>query len=238
DVALKILPESVTGDPNRVARFRREAHVLAALNHPNIGSIYGLDEADERQFLVLELVDGETLAHRLRRGPLSVREALTTATQIANALEAANEKGIVHRDLKPANIALARGGVKVLDFGIAKATDVGGADDETFGVANTRPGVMLGSAAYMSPEQACGAAVDKRADVWAFGAVLYEMLAGRAAFARDTAAETFSAILSDQPDWTRLPAAVPGSVQRLLRRCLERDPRRRLHDIADARLEI
>jgi Tol biopolymer transport system component len=247
DVALKILPESFTHDPERIARFTREAQVLASLNHPHIGAIYGLDEANGTQFLVLELVDGETLANHIVKGPLPVDEALAIATQIAAALEAAHEKGIIHRDLKPANIGLTKEGqVKVLDFGLAKATEVpsSGAVDLTNSPTLTSPvtmtgvGVILGTAAYMSPEQARGQPVDKRTDIWAFGCVLYELLTGRTAFARGTITDTLAAIVERDPGWEALPASTPHVIVRLVRRCLEKDPRRRLHDISDARIEM
>ena len=244
DVAIKILPQVFTADPDRLARFDREARVLASLNHPNIGAIYGLEEAAGVRGLVLELVDGETLADRLRRGPIPVAEALSIARQIADALDAAHEKGIVHRDLKPANIKITPDGtVKVLDFGLAKAAAGDGArpdltDSPTITVAGTREGVILGTAAYMSPEQARGQAVDKRADIWAFGCVLYEMLTGRPAFGRDTITDTLAALVEREPDWSRLPAGVSLNLRRLLQRCVDKDPKRRLRDIADARYEI
>src|SRR5262249_18107870 len=197
EVALKILPDSFTHDPERVARFRREAQVLAALNHSHIAQIYGLDEANGQQFLVLELVDGESLDKRIARGPIPVDEALGIAKQIAEALEAAHERGIIHRDLKPANIALTKDGtVKVLDFGLAKAFDQSSASSggatmsPTLSVHATQAGVILGTAAYMAPEQARGKVVDRRADIWAFGCVVYEMITGRPAFARETVTDT------------------------------------------------
>jgi eukaryotic-like serine/threonine-protein kinase len=247
DVALKILPDSFARDPERVTRFKREAQVLAALNHPHIAAIYGLEDTNGLQFLVLELVDGETLADRLRRGPLPLDEALAIARQIADALEAAHEKNIIHRDLKPANIALTKHGqVKVLDFGLAKAT--AGANGASTDLANsptltspammTGAGVILGTAAYMSPEQARGQAVDKRTDIWAFGCVLYEMLTGRPAFPGATVSDTIAAILSRDPEWKTLPRSTGEKIRDLLRRCLQKDPNRRLHDIADARIEV
>ena len=218
-VAIKILPRAFTNDPERLARFEREARLLAALNHPHIGAIYGLEEADGVRGLVLELVAGETLAARLHRGPIPVSEALTIARQIADALDAAHEKGIVHRDLKPANIKVTPDGtVKVLDFGLAKF-DVRGPDDgraglqsdlpsaPTITIDGTEAGRILGTAAYMSPEQTRGESVDKRADIWAFGCVLYEMLTGRAAFGGDTPSDTIAAILEGEPEWSALPAA-------------------------------
>ena len=242
DVAIKILPRAFTNDPDRLARFEREARVLASLNHPHVGAIYGVEEAGDLRALVLELVEGDTLADRISRGPMAVREALPIARQIADALDAAHEKGIVHRDLKPANIKITPGGVvKVLDFGLAKA----GSIDESVNVANsptltaaTRHGVILGTTAYMSPEQARGQVVDKRADVWAFGCVLYEMLAGRAVFGRGTLTDTLAAIIEREPDWSALPAGTPASVRTLLIRCLEKDPRRRLRDIGDVSFDL
>ena len=246
EVALKILPDSFTDDPARLARFRREAQILAALNHPHIAQIYGLDEANGTQFLVLELVDGESLDKRIARGPIPIDESVQIARQIAEALEIAHEKGIIHRDLKPANIALTNEGqVKVLDFGLAKATDaVGLASDLANSPTLTSPatmsgvGIILGTAAYMSPEQAKGMAVDRRADVFAFGCVLYEMLTRRRVFAGDTVTETLASLLKSEPDWTALPPDTPASIRRLLRRCLQKDMSRRLQTAGDARLEI
>ena len=244
DVAIKILPRLFTTDPERRARFDREARLLASLNHPHIGAIYGVEDMDGTPALILELVDGDTLADRLERGPIAISEALNIARQIADALEAAHEKGIIHRDLKPANIKITPDGVvKVLDFGLAKAAsgDASGPDltqSPTLTIGGTRDGVILGTAAYMSPEQARGKPVDKRTDLWAFGCVLYEMLTSRPAFASDTISDTIARILERDPDWRALPAATPPSVTRLLRRCLDKDPKRRLHDIADARIEI
>ena len=243
DVAIKILPAVFTSDPERLARFEREARVLASLNHPNIATIHGV-EGNDVQALVMELVDGETLAERIARGPLRVADALAIATQIADALDAAHEKGIVHRDLKPANIKITPiGTVKVLDFGLAKAAegDVASPDlthSPTISAIGTRGGVILGTAAYMSPEQARGLVVDKRTDNWAFGCVLYEMLTGRAAFAGATLSDIVAAILTREPDWTQMPADTPAAMRRVLRRCLEKDARRRLRDIADARLDL
>ena len=244
DVAIKILPRIFTTDPERLVRFDREARVLAALNHPNIGAIYGLEDVDGVPALILELVDGDTLAEPIARGPTSIGEALIIGRQIAEALEAAHEKGIVHRDLKPANIKITPTGVvKVLDFGLAKAAsgDASGPDLTqlpTVTGGGTRDGVILGTAAYMSPEQARGQVVDKRTDIWAFGCVLYEMLTGRAAFARATQTDTLAAIIEREPDWTALPPDVPRAVRALLRRCLEKDPKRRTRDIGDVRLDI
>jgi serine/threonine-protein kinase len=247
-VAIKILPDSFAHDPDRLARFEREAKTLASLNHSNIAAIYGFEKADGIRALVMELVDGPTLAERIAQGPIPVDEALPIAKQIAEALEAAHEQGIIHRDLKPANIKLRSDGtVKVLDFGLAKALDpmaAVGAADATVSPTITSPammtgvGVLLGTAAYMSPEQARGKPVDKRADIWAFGAVLYEMLTRTRAFGGEDVGDTLVAVLSKQPDWSALPPQTPLSVRRLLRRTLERDRRGRLADIADARLEL
>jgi Tol biopolymer transport system component len=244
DVAIKILPRTFTTDPERLARFEREARMLAALNHPHIGAIYGLEDADGVPGLVLELVEGPTLAERLAGGPLPVTEALTIARQIADALDTAHEKGIIHRDLKPANIKITPDGVvKVLDFGLAKvlAGDAAGPDlseSPTITLGATREGVLLGTAAYMSPEQARGQVVDKRTDIWAFGCVLFEMLAGHAVLAGNTLSDTIAAILGGEPAWDQLPAATPPNIRPLLRRCLDRNPKRRLRDVGDARIEI
>ena len=241
EVALKILPAALVADPERVARFRREAQVLAALNHPNIGAIYGVDDADSMQFLVLELVDGESLDKRIARGPIPVEETLDIANQIAEALEAAHEKGIVHRDLKPANIALARdGSVKVLDFGLAKATDVtnGSPVTVTTSPTITTPammtgvGVILGTAAYMSPEQARGRPADKRSDVWAFGCVLYEMLAGKRAFEGEDLTEVLAAVVKSEPDWSAIPADVAPHVVPVIKKCVAKDRKARLPDVS------
>jgi serine/threonine protein kinase/Tol biopolymer transport system component len=243
DVAIKILARAFTSDPERLARFEREARMLAALNHPHIGAIYGVEEADGIPALILELIAGPTLADRLAKGPMPLHDSLTTARQIADALEAAHEKGIVHRDLKPANIKItADGVVKVLDFGLAKAVTSGSTPDlaqsPTVTVDGTRDGVILGTAAYMSPEQARGEAVDKRTDIWAFGCVLYELLTGQVAFRGKTIPDTLAAILEREPDWALLPITTVGSVRRLLERCLEKEPKRRLRDIGDAALEL
>ncbi len=243
-IALKILPRAFASDPQRVARFRREARVLASLNHPNIGSIHGVEEVKGVSALVLELVDGRTLAERLSDGPLPTADALRVARQLADALEAAHEKGIVHRDLKPANIKFTSDGVvKVLDFGIAKAFAEDSADQNvalapTITGDGTRQGVILGTAAYMSPEQSRGQPVDKRTDIWAFGCVLFEMLAGSPAFARETLSDTIAAVIEREPEWKALPEATPSGIRRLLMRCLQKDKHRRLHDMADARLEL
>jgi serine/threonine-protein kinase len=246
DVAIKVLPELFATDPDRLARFTREAQTLAALNHPNIAQIYGV--IDHPAALVMEYADGDELSAIIARGPLPVADALAIARQIGDALEAAHEQGIVHRDLKPANIKVkADGTVKVLDFGLAKAMDpVSSAGPEgpaynavnspTFTAQYTQMGVVLGTAAYMAPEQARGRAVDKRADIWAFGVVVFEMLTGRQTFAGDTISEVMASVMKDDPDWTRLPPALPPQLLRLLRRCLVKDPKQRLRDIGDARL--
>ena len=242
DVAIKVLPPGFVADYERLERFEREARILAALNHPHIATIYSIEDVDEASVLVLELVEGETLAHRLLRGPVPVGEAMPIARQIAEALEAAHEKGIIHRDLKPANIALTSNGVvKVLDFGLAKASDATAADaseSPTLTLTAEQDGVRLGTAPYMSPEQTRGQAVDKRTDIWAFGCVLFEMLTGRVAFGGKTSSDFIAAILERDPDWSALPTPTPAAVRRLLRRCLEKDLKVRLPDIAVARLEI
>jgi Tol biopolymer transport system component len=245
DVAIKVLPRAMTADPDRLARLEREARILAALNHPNICAIYGLEEADGVRFLILELVDGETLGQRLAmlhvRNPqstgLPIDEVLTLARQIAEALEVAHDKGIVHRDLKPANVTITADGVaKVLDFGLAKPASAEASGSDPIGV--TQAGVILGTAAYMSPQQARGQVVDKRADIWAFGCVLYEMLTGRVAFAGETVSDTIGKILEREPDWSALPPTTPAVIRRLLHRCLTKDSRQRLRDIGDVRIEI
>ena len=249
DVAIKVLPAHLTHDPERRARFAREARVLGTLNHPHIGAIYGLEETDGVTGLVLELVDGPSLANRLRRGPIKIRETLTISRQIAEALDAAHEKGIVHRDLKPANIVLqgasgSAGGprAKVLDFGLAKplfgVLSDGLPGSSSGAIEGTDEGRILGTPAYMSPEQARGQPVDKRTDIWAFGCVCFEMLTGRSPFAGQTVSETVARILEREPDWTLLPSDTPPAVQTLLRRCLRKDPDRRLRDIGDARIEL
>jgi eukaryotic-like serine/threonine-protein kinase len=243
DVALKVLPQRFALDPDRSARFRREAQLLATLNHPNIGALYGLEESNGGQALVLELVDGPTLADRIALGPISLKEALPIARHIAEAVEAAHEKGIIHRDLKPANIKIARNGVvKVLDFGLAKVWDGAPQSDLSASPRLTATdlgeGILLGTPAYMSPEQARGQPLDRRTDIWAFGCVLFEMLAGRPPFAGDTISDTLAAILEREPDGTMLPANTPVLIRRLLRRCLEKDRKRRLDSVSDARLEI
>jgi serine/threonine-protein kinase len=244
EVAIKVLPKAFTSDRERLARFEREARVLATFNHPNIAAIYGVEHADGVQALVLELVEGETLADRITRESVSVREALMIARQIAEALNAAHEKGIVHRDLKPANIKITREGVaKVLDFGLAKLATADGATADlaqspTLTAGGTREGILLGTAAYMSPEQARGQAVDKRTDIWAFGCVLYEMLTGQRPFEGATITDTLTAIIGRDVDWAALPTETPAGIRRLLHRCLAKERRQRLSDAADARLEI
>ena len=245
DVALKVLPDLFAGDPDRLARFEREARVLASLKHPNIAGIYGFEEAGGVRALVLEFVDGETLADRIARGPLPVQEALGIGRQVADALAAAHEGGIIHRDLKPANIKITpSGSVKVLDFGLAKALDTEATRSDVSlsptltSPVGTRLGIILGTAAYMSPEQARGKVVDKRSDLWAFGCVLYEMLTGRHAFEGDEVTDVIARIIERDVDLRVLPPATPLSIRRLLRRCLEKDRNRRLADASDARLEI
>ena len=244
DVAVKLLPEGVAEDPQRLARFEREARLLASLNHTNIAILHGLEEHEGHCFLVMELVAGEDLATWIGRGPIPVDEALETARQIAEGLEAAHEKGIIHRDLKPANVMLSpEGKVKILDFGLAKAwqpeeTDADLADSPTLTAQMTAAGVLLGTAAYMSPEQARGKAVDTRADIWAFGVLLWEMLTGQRLFEGEAASDVLAAVLRDEPDWQALPGNAPPAVRRLLRRCLRRDLGKRLRHIGDARLEL
>ena len=250
DVAIKALPPVFASDPGRLTRFEREAQTLAALNDPHIAQIYGVVElpadAGSQSALVMELVEGDDVAQRIARGPVPVDEAVAIATQIAEALEAAHDLGIIHRDLKPANVKVRPDGmVKVLDFGLAKAlagdpAAAGAAisNSPTFTSPMTQLGVILGTAAYMAPEQARGKTVDRRADIWAFGVVLFEMLAGRAAFASETVTDTMSAVISRDPDWAALPQATPQNVRRLLRRCLEKDPRKRLQAIGEARIAL
>ena len=243
EVAIKVLPEGFTEDAERVARFQREAQVLASLNHPNIAAIYGLEESDGIRALVMELVEGPTLADRVAAGPIPVDEALAIARQIAEALEVAHERGIVHRDLKPANVKVTPDDtVKVLDFGLAKvfADETPDADlshSPTL-LKGTQAGMILGTAAYMSPEQAKGKAVDKRSDIWAFGCVLFEMLTGKQAFIGETLTDTLAAVVRAEPEWDTLPASTPEVIQRLLRRCLTKDLKQRLRDIGEARIQI
>jgi len=243
DVAIKVLPEAFASDPARLARFRREAQVLATLNHPHIAAIYGMEESSGVEALVLELVEGDTLAERLARGRMPMDEVLEVARQIGDGLEAAHERGIVHRDLKPANVKITPDGkVKVLDFGLAKALseDTSSPDvshSPTLTAAATQAGVVIGTAAYMSPEQARGRAIDKRSDIWSFGVVLYEMLSGRRCFEGETVSDVLAAVLRQDPDWSALPPETPAPSRALLRRCLERDPKKRLRDIGDAWLE-
>ena len=267
DVALKILPETMARDPQRMARFEREAQVLASLNHPNIAAIYGLEESNGVRALVMELVEGETLAERIsvavvsslpvRSGeftpphggikpPLQIDQSLPIAIQIAGALEYAHERGVIHRDLKPANVKITpEGTVKVLDFGLAKVLDpqdstttMDMANSPTLSAMATQAGIILGTAAYMSPEQARGQRVDRRADIWAFGCVLYEMLSGRKPFEGETISDVLAAVIRAEPEWTAVPDSTPPSIQRLVRRCLQKDQRQRLRDIGDARITI
>jgi eukaryotic-like serine/threonine-protein kinase len=242
EVALKIVPEAFAEDPDRMARFTREAQTLAALNHPHIAHVHGLEEGGGVRALVMELVEGEDLSARITRGPLAFGEALPIARQIAEALEAAHERAIVHRDLKPANIMLTTDGqVKVLDFGLAKATGPDGSSapglthSPTLTLAGTQAGVILGTAAYMSPEQAKGRAADKRSDVWAFGCVVFEMLTGRRAFEGEDLTDTIAAVVRGEPEWSALPADVPAQITLLPKRCLDKDRRTRVSDIAVAR---
>ena len=246
DVALKVLPDAFTADPDRLARFEREAKVLASLNHPNIGTIYGLEEAEGVKALVLELVEGPTLADRIKEGPIPIDEALPIAKQIAEALEAAHEQGVIHRDLKPANVKVRDDGtVKVLDFGLAKAFQPDASDPImsksptiSLTAAATQMGMVIGTAAYMAPEQAKGKAIDKRADLWAFGAVLYEMLAGARPFAGDDVSETLARVIDREPDWAALPDTVPPVLSTFLRRCLQKNPKKRIRDIGDVSLAM
>jgi eukaryotic-like serine/threonine-protein kinase len=244
DVALKLLPADVAHDPERRRRFEREARLLAALNHPGIGSLYGLEEADGILFLVMEVVEGRTLAEKLLRGPSPIAEALELARQIAEAIEAAHGRGILHRDLKPQNIKVTpEGRVKLLDFGLAKVLEAGDSDApfsdrQTATTDSTSAGLAVGTAPYMSPEQAKGDAADRRTDVWAFGCVLFEMVTGRRAFPGPTRSEAIAAVLAREPDWSALPSDTPSSVRMLLTRCLRKDKNERLHDIADARIEL
>ena len=245
DVAIKVLPAAVATDPDRLARFTREAQLLASLNHPHIAHVYGVEQDATTRALVMELVEGPTLADQIACGAIPLEDALPIARQIAEALDAAHERGIIHRDLKPANIKLTSdGSVKVLDFGLAKALGTGEASGSLAeellnsptitSPAMTQAGIILGTAAYMSPEQARGKPVDKRADIWAFGVVLYEMLTGRKLFAGETVSDTIAEVLKREFDWNALPAGTPPGVRRVLEHALQRDPRKRLRDIADA----
>src|SRR5262245_38164995 len=244
-VAIKSLPAAFAQDAERVARFKREAQLLAALSHPHIAGIHGFEESNGSQFLVLEFVDGETLADRLAKGPIPVAEALRLAREVIDALEAAHEKGIIHRDLKPGNVALtADGQVKVLDFGLARyeVGEPGSAVDltasPTLAYAGTQAGIILGTAAYMSPEQTKGKAVDKRSDVWAFGCLLFEMLTGKKAFEGEEVSDTLAAILRGEPEWSALPSDVPPAVRSLIKRCVERDRRQRIPDFSVMRFML
>jgi eukaryotic-like serine/threonine-protein kinase len=244
DVAVKVLPTSFARDPDRMARFEREAKLLASLDHTNIASIYGLEESDGTRALVMQLAEGPTLADRIAAGPIPVDESLRIARQIADALEYAHERGVVHRDLKPANIKISRDdSVKILDFGLAKAvqgeaSEVDAAKSPTLTHMATQAGILLGTAAYMSPEQAKAKPVDRRADIWAFGCVLYEMLTGKHAFPGETVTDTLAAVIKEDPDWSQLPKDTPVRVRVLLQRCLQKDPKQRLRDIGDARISL
>ena len=246
EVAIKVLPEAFAEDPDRLSRFQREAKLLASLNHPNVASVFGVHRFEDTRFLAMELVQGEDLSERLRRGRLPVDEALDIARQIAEALEAAHDSGVIHRDLKPANIKMtASGAVKILDFGLAKGLGPSGASAEmdltqlpTATSAGTVAGAILGTAPYMSPEQARGQAVDTRTDIWSFGCVVLECLTGKSLFGRETGSDSIGAVLQTDPDWTQLPPNTPQAVRRLLRRCLAKDKDKRLHHIADARIEL
>src|SRR5262245_60059661 len=259
DVAVKILPEMFAQDPERVARFEREARLLASLNHVNIAALYGLEQADGRHFLVMELVEGRTLAERIASGPIPVEEALKIALQITEALEAAHDKGVIHRDLKPANVKITPDSrVKVLDFGLAKAmsganaspagrshqgmdvapTETDRMNSPTLSVVATNAGVILGTAGYMSPEQAKGRAADQRSDIFSFGCLLYEMLTGRVTFDGETVAEVIASVLKQDADLSLIPANVHSRVVELIRRCLVKDAKRRWHAAADVRVEI
>ena len=243
EIAIKVLPEEFARDPSRVARFEREARMLAAVNHPTIAAIYGAEEDGSTRYIVMELVEGETLAERLSGGALPVADALRIGAGIVEALEVAHEKGVIHRDLKPANIKLNREGkVKVLDFGLAKAMDLPFAGDvsrtPTLVMDESRPGDIVGTPEFMSPEQARGKETDRRTDIWAFGCILFEMLSGKRAFTGETIPDALLAILDREPAWAALPVRTPPRVRELLARCLEKDPARRLRDAGDARLEL
>ncbi|MGH9365688.1 MAG: protein kinase domain-containing protein, partial [Thermoanaerobaculia bacterium] len=243
EVAIKVLPEAFARDPTRAARFEREARLLAAVNHPAIAAIYGAEASGSLQYIVMELVPGETLGEKLARGALELEESLLLSRQIAEALEGAHEKGVVHRDLKPSNIKVTpEGKVKVLDLGLAKAMEPPPSEDvsksPTIVAEQTRPGVILGTVEFMSPEQARGKPIDKRTDIWAFGCILFEMLSGKRAFSGETVSDILAAILDREPVWSALPARTPERIRELLHKCLEKDPGRRLRDAGDARLEL
>jgi Tol biopolymer transport system component len=244
EVAIKVLPEEFARDAERMARFQREAKLLATLNHTNIATIHGIEDSDNTHALVMELAEGPTLADRIRQGPIPVEEAIPIARQMADALEYAHERGIIHRDLKPANVKVAPDDtVKILDFGLAKAMEIESpaaeqANSPTLSHLATQAGVLLGTAAYMAPEQAKGKPVDRRADIWAFGCVLYEMLTGKSAFRGETMTETLAAVIKNEPDWSLIPDATPTRVRVLLQRCFQKDPRQRLRDMGDARISL
>jgi serine/threonine protein kinase len=244
DVAIKVLPEAFSQDKERLERFEREARLLAQLNHPNIATLHGLEEHEGQQFLIMELVEGETLAERIAKGPLSVKEAISLFTQIADGLEAAHEKGIVHRDLKPANIKITpEGRIKILDFGLAKAFSP---EDSVSAATSQSPtltkgtalGAIMGTASYMSPEQATGRPVDRRTDVWAFGCCLYEALSGKKAFDGETATDAIAAVVKSEPDWAALPSTLPSRLREVLERCLTKERNERLRDAGDAIYEL
>src|SRR5262245_13410852 len=244
DVAIKVLPEALAKDPARVARFRREARLLASVNHPLIAAIYGVEDLGDVPCIVMELVPGETLAERLAHGALPLEESLAIGRQVAEGLEAAHEAGLVHRDLKPANIKVTpQGKLKILDFGLAKVLETPSSSEElssfpTQVADETRPGVVLGTLEFMSPEQARGKPVDKRTDIWAFGCILFEMLSGTRPFAGETPSDVIAAVLTAEPEWRALPSDTPPRIRELLTRCLQKDPSRRLRDMGDARIEI
>src|SRR5271156_2019323 len=244
DVALKVLPEAFARDAERMARFQREAKVLASLSHPNIAPIYGLEDSSTTHALVMELIEGPTLADRIGSGPIPIEESLRIAKQICDALEYAHERGIVHRDLKPANVKVTNDdAVKILDFGLAKAIEGDAVSldistSPTISRMATLAGVLLGTAAYMSPEQAKAKPVDRRADIWAFGCVLYEMLTGKMAFRGETVTDTLAAVIKEEPDLSQLPPSTPVRVRVLLQRCLQKDPKQRLQAIGDARIAL
>lgn len=244
DVAIKVLPEALARDAERMGRFEREAKVLASLNHPNIASIYGLEESNGARALVMELVEGLTLAERIRQGPIPLDEALPFAKQIAEGLEYAHERGIIHRDLKPSNVKLTSDGqIKILDFGLAKALEGDASEEEllnspTLSAVATRAGVLLGTAAYMSPEQARGKRADRRADIWAFGCVLYEMLTGQGPFSGETTSDVLACVIRAEPDWPAVSGSVPARIRELMHRCLQKDPRQRLQAIGEARITL